>query len=160
VIGWKEFVDFPAWGLVRVKAKVDTGARTSAVHVEEYALIERPRRRMLVELHLALFRRRPRKLVIIRTPVLRMVTVTSSSGQRETRPLVATVICLGEVHKRVLLTVTNRSSMLFRVLLGRKALEGDFVVDVKRKYLTRSASSRRKVSVRRAGTAESRNPKL
>ena len=57
---------------------------------------------------------------------------------QEQRPLIETVIRLGPVTKRIYMTVTNRSRMLFRMILGRRALEGDFVVDVSKKYLLRS----------------------
>ena len=137
LVGWKEYVDFPDWGVKNVKAKIDTGARTSAVHVEEYAVYDQAGKGMMVELHLALDRRRPRRLTVVHTPVLRMVLVKDSGGHVESRPLVGTRVTLGNVRKMVLFTVTNRSSMLFRVLLGRKALTGRFVVDVSKKYLTR-----------------------
>ncbi len=134
VIGWKEYVDFPDWGLRRVKAKIDTGARTSCVHVESWAVHQRPEG-LVAELRLALNRRHPEQLTVVYTPILRMVAVTDSGGHEELRPMVATAIRLGPVVKQVLLTVTNRKAMLFRMLLGRKALEDDFVVDVKRKYV-------------------------
>jgi hypothetical protein len=66
-----------------------------------------------------------------------MVVVRNSSGTCEERPLVETMLRLGPVTKRVRLTITNRSNMRFRMILGRKALEGDFVVDVGKKYLMR-----------------------
>jgi hypothetical protein len=67
-----------------------------------------------------------------------MVTVRNSGGVSEDRPLVETDLRLGPVTKRVLVTITNRAPMRFRMILGRKALEGDFVVDVSRKYLWKS----------------------
>lgn len=137
VVGWKEYVDFPDWDLKNIKAKIDTGARTSAVHVEEYALYDEAGKRTMAELHLALDRRRPRRLTVVRTPILRMVLVKDSGGHVQCRPLVATRLLLGGVRKMVLFTVTNRSSMLFRVLLGRRALSSRFIVDVSKKYVTR-----------------------
>ena len=71
------------------------------------------------------------------TPVLKMVVVCNSSGMREQRPLVETTLRLGTVTKLVRLTITNRANMRFRMILGRKALEGDFLVDVGEKYLLR-----------------------
>ena len=71
-------------------------------------------------------------------PVLRMVVVSNSAGMREQRPLVETEVRLGPVSKRIALTVTNRAGMLFPVILGRKALEGDFLVDVSRKYVLKA----------------------
>jgi len=66
-----------------------------------------------------------------------MIVVSNSSGICEERPLIETKIRLGRVIKQVRLTVTNRATMRFPVILGRKALEGDFLVDVSRKNLLR-----------------------
>jgi hypothetical protein len=134
VIGWKEYLDFPAWGVRRVKAKVDTGARTSALDVARFVLEKRPGG-MIARMQLALNRHRPDRLVTVETPVLRLVVVASSDGVREERPVVETTVRLGSVEKNILLTVTDRSGMLFPILLGREALAGSFVVDVSQKYL-------------------------
>jgi hypothetical protein len=133
-IGWKEYLDFPEWGVRRVKAKVDTGARTSALGVVRHSLVQRPEG-LVARMELALYRRHPEQRVTVETPVLRLVAVTSSNGVREERPVIEALVRLGPVEKRIRLTVTNRSSMLFSVLLGREALAGSFVVDVGRKYL-------------------------
>jgi hypothetical protein len=136
VVGWKEYIDFPDWGVRRVKVKVDTGARTSAVGATSYEL-RQVDGRLLARLTLALRRRRPDRLLTVEVPVLRMVVVANSSGMREQRPLIEARIRLGPVTKRIALTVTNRAAMLFPVILGRQALQGDFIVDVGRKYLLR-----------------------
>lgn len=138
-IGWKEYVQLPDWGVPRVKAKVDTGARTSALDVVRYELHADPSGVLVAELGLSLHRRRPDEVLTVRVPVLRLVKVRNSGGACEERPLIETTLRLGPVTKRILLTVTRRASMRFRMLLGRKALEGDFIVDVSRKYLLRSA---------------------
>jgi hypothetical protein len=135
MIGWKELVEFPEWGLRRVKVKIDTGARTSALDVVSYELRDADGQGLVAELRLALNRRRPDALTVVHTPVLQMVVVSNSSGIREQRPLVETTLRLGPVTKRVRMTVTNRSGMRFPMILGRKALENDFVVNVSRKYL-------------------------
>jgi hypothetical protein len=140
LIGWKELVDFPDWGISQVKAKVDTGARTSAIHVEHYQLYEDARLGLMAELCLALNRRKPEHMTIVHTPVLKTVLVRNSGGQSENRPLIATRIRLGPIVKPILLTATNRATMLFRMLLGRKALEGDFLVDVRQRYRLRGRS--------------------
>ncbi len=134
LIGWKEYVDFPEWGLRRVKAKVDTGARTSALDVARYVL-ERRAGGLVARMELALNRRRPDRLAAVETPVLRLAVVTSSDGVREERPVIEALVRLGPVEKRIRLTVTDRSGMLFPMLLGREALAGSFVVDVGRKYV-------------------------
>ncbi|OAI48113.1 hypothetical protein AYO44_07945 [Planctomycetaceae bacterium SCGC AG-212-F19] len=138
VIGWKERMDFPDWGIRRVKVKIDTGARTSALDVTSYELRTVAGRGLIAELRVALHRRRPHRVKIIEVPVLKMIVVSNSSGMREQRPLIETTVRLGPITKSVRLTVTNRAGMRFPVILGRKALEDDFLVDVSRKYLLRS----------------------
>jgi hypothetical protein len=135
VIGWKEYVELPDWGIRRLKVKIDTGARTSALDVHSYRLYQASDSKVVAELHLALNRKKLRKTIMLTAPVLGTVTVSNSSGMCEKRPLIETSIRLGPVSKRILVTVTDRSQMLFRMILGRKALEGDFVVDVRQKYL-------------------------
>jgi hypothetical protein len=134
VVGWKEYVDLVDWGICHVKAKIDTGARTSALDVASYELRETAAG-LIAELRLHLHPRRPERATVIEVPVLRLVAVRSSSGMSEQRPLVEATIRLGAVVKRIGLTLTNRAGMRFRLILGRKALEGDFLVDVGRKYL-------------------------
>jgi hypothetical protein len=134
MIGWKEYIDFPEWGVQRVKAKVDTGARTSALDVAR-CVLERRSEGLFARLELALNRRQPDRVVTVETPVLGMVWVTNSGGLREERPVIETTIRLGTVEKRIRLTVANRSGLLIPMLLGRKALAGSFVVDAAHKYL-------------------------
>jgi hypothetical protein len=134
VIGWKEYVDFPEWHIRHIKAKVDTGARTSALDVLTYELRDTPAG-PVVEFRAALRRRRSDAMLVLRLPVVRMALVRNSNGMCEQRPVIETIVRLGPVTKRVQLTLTNRSNMRFRLILGRKALEEDFVVDVSRQYL-------------------------
>jgi hypothetical protein len=137
LIGWKEYLSLPEWNIPRIKAKIDTGARTSALDVVSYE-VRQSQQGLLAELRLALWKKYPERLTVVQTPLLRMIAVSNSSGMREERPLVETMLRLGPVTKRIRLTITNRASMRFRMILGRKALEGDFVVDVSQKYLLRS----------------------
>lgn len=137
-IGWKEYLDFEEWKIHRVKVKIDTGARTSAIDVASYELHE-TEQGLVAELRLGLSG--PERLLRVCTPVLKMVVVRNSSGLREQRPLIETLIRLGPIRKRVRLTVTNRAGMRFRMILGRKALEDDFIVDVSRKYVLRKTRS-------------------
>lgn len=137
LIGWKEFIDFPEWGFCHVKAKIDTGARTSALDVAAYELGPATGDGLVAELRLALHRRHPERFSTVRVPVLGMVMVRNSNGMEEQRPLIETRLRLGNVTKSIKLTVTNRAEMRFAVILGRTALAGDFVVDVSQKYLQR-----------------------
>jgi hypothetical protein len=136
-IGWKEYVELPELSPRRLKVKVDTGARTSVLDVADYELLEVPGRGQVARLRLALSRKHPERVRVVEVPVLRTVVVRNSGGVPEVRPLLETTLRLGPVTKRIRLTVTNRSPMRFRMLLGRLALAGDFVVDVSAKYLLR-----------------------
>jgi hypothetical protein len=138
LIGWKEYLALPELGIDRLKAKIDTGARTSTLHVAAVRILaEHLDGSADLELSLPGDRRHPERAATARARMLRRVTVTDSGGHREVRPLIATELVLGPVRKRIFLTLTDRSGLLFRMILGRKALEGDFLVDVSRKYLLR-----------------------
>ncbi|HZT83528.1 MAG TPA: RimK/LysX family protein [Gemmataceae bacterium] len=137
-VGWKEHVAFPEWGVRRVRAKVDTGARTSALGVGGYELWEDAGRGTMVRLRLALSRKHPERQKVVEAPVLRTVVVRNSAGVPERRPVIEALARLGPVEKRILLTLTYRPAMRFRLILGRQALAGDFIVDVSKKYLLKT----------------------
>jgi hypothetical protein len=103
-----------------------------------------------VSFEVPLDRRRPERRVRARARMLGEVKITDSGGSSEVRPLIETELVVGPVTKRILLTLTNRTGMLFRLLLGRKTLEGDFIVDVARKYVT---GGRRAARARAAAAA-------
>jgi hypothetical protein len=129
LIGRRERVCFPEWGLRRVRAKIDTGAYSSALDVREYELFEAESRSM-VRIQLLLNRRHPQRVAIVETPVAGMIFVRNSSGKRESRPLIEPLVQLGPVIWRIRLTITNREPMRCPMLLGRHALAGRFLVDV------------------------------
>jgi hypothetical protein len=137
VIGRKEYVALPDLGIERLRAKVDTGARSSALDVLGYDLWQTADSGMRVRLRLALNRKRPNRYRIIETAIVCMVSVCNTGGLRELRPLIETTLRLGPVTKRIRLTITNRATMRYRMILGREALSGDFVVDVSKRYLLR-----------------------
>jgi hypothetical protein len=135
-IGWKEYVDLPELGVYGLKAKVDTGARTSSLHVCSLAVREElPDGSQAVELTIALAGRGGERRVTSPARVLRRIRVTDSGGHPEVRPVIETELVLGPVRKRILVTLTDRSGMLFRMILGRKAIEREFLVDAGKKYL-------------------------
>ena len=134
VIGWREWVELPDLGIPSIKAKVDTGARTSSLHafnVEEYG----DGGRQMVRFELMPEQRNSRIVVSAVAPLVEHRKVTPSSGQAEVRPVVLTTIgLLGELWP-VELTLTSRDQMGFRMLLGRQALRRRFVVDPGRSFL-------------------------
>lgn len=139
VAGWKEYADFPEWGLRRVKVKLDTGARSASIGAALCAVIDNPDGTREAELHLAPHRRRPDRVTVVRVPVVGFKTVKSSHGDPTVRPVVEVQVRLGPVTRRVRATVSNRAGMLVAVLLGRLALAPEFVVDPGRKYVLKTA---------------------
>jgi hypothetical protein len=135
VIGRQEYVDFPEWPARRVRAKVDTGACTSALDVVEYQVRDEGPGGHWVEALVALHRKRPP--LRIRAPVVRMTTVRNSGGEAQLRPVIEALVRLGPVSRRLQITLARRDGMRFRMILGRRALAGAFLVDVSRTYLQR-----------------------
>jgi hypothetical protein len=132
-VGWKEYLDLPDWGLRRLRVKMDTGARTSALDSDGYQLVQE-NGTLSVRLRLTRDRRRNRVLEVT-APVVRMAVVRSTSGQAQRRPVVCTTIRLGPVRKQIEVTIADRHPMRHRMILGREALAGTFVVDCGRMYL-------------------------
>ena len=132
VIGAAEYVDIPAWGVYRLAAKVDTGARTSALHVENVRTLPGGRVRFDVRLH----RREPERRVAVEAHVHRKGRVRSTSGEAEPRLFVRVSVRVGGVKKRLELGLVDRRHMIYRMLLGRSALAGSFLVDAGRRFLS------------------------
>ncbi len=139
-IGWKESVDLVDWGIEHLVAKSDTGARRSAIDVKH--IVELPDGKVQFEIALHREDRDFTKTVI--APIAHQTHVRSSNGQQHERYFVTTRVRIGNVVKEVELSLVCRKSMTCRMLLGRKALEGDFLVDSASTYLTRK---RRKLSL-------------
>src|SRR5437879_5030682 len=97
LIGRKEYLDFPEWDVRRVRAKIDTGARTSALDALSYEVCGDGK---VLRMRLALDRRRPERIKIVEAPLVRRTLVCTSSGCRELRPVVVGMIRLGPVTKR------------------------------------------------------------
>ena len=139
VIGWAEFVDFPDWGIARVRAKVDSGARTSALHVDNIVDLGRGKVSFDVVLHRQKHDRR--KNVVAH--VLRESRVKCSNGTCETRYVVQTTMRMGPVERKIELSLAQRGEMVFRMLIGRAALENECTVDVSRRYLVTEQKRKR-----------------
>ncbi len=135
--GWVEHIALPNLGIARLKAKIDTGARTSALHVARMKTVDTaggPGRRPILEITVPGGPRgaRPTK---VRAAVREYVVVRDTSGRMERRPVIETALQIGPFKKRILVTLTNRGDMLFPMLIGRTALGPGIVVDPSRRYL-------------------------
>jgi hypothetical protein len=124
-IGEIELVSIADFGIERLPVRVDTGARTSALHVEH--LRELGNGRVSFELG--------SELAPIEAVISRRGRVRSTSGELQTRLFVTTRVRLGDVEDRVELGLVDRGHMHYRMLLGRSALAGRFVVDVARRFV-------------------------
>jgi hypothetical protein len=145
-IGWREWLSLPQLGIAYLKAKVDTGARTSALHAS-YVKPYREQGIRMVRFGIHPLQRRT-DIIIECTAVVRdRREVTDSGGHREKRYVIETQATLGDVSWPLELTLTNRDSMRFRMLLGRTAMEDRFVVNPSASYLlgVRPSRSRRRV---------------
>jgi hypothetical protein len=146
LIGWSEYIDLPRWKIRGIRAKVDTGARTSALHVDRIEPLGGERIRFDVVLH----RKKTDRRVTVVARIKRRCAVRSSTGATEMRYVVTTVLVLGRVRKSIEVTLASRGDMIFRMLLGRNALAHDFTIDVGRRYVATSKPKKRK---RRSRTA-------
>jgi len=133
-IGWREWVALPDLGLPAIKAKIDTGARTSALH----AFLIEPYQKDGIEMLRFLIhpiQRNQEFQVECHCPVYDVREVTDSGGHREMRYVIQSNVCIGKGSWPIELTLTNRDTMAFRMLLGRKAMENRFTVDPGASYI-------------------------
>ncbi|GAA1514227.1 RimK/LysX family protein [Nocardioides humi] len=134
VAGWREWVRLPGLGVGPVKAKLDTGARTSALHafdLEEFSLDGSDRVRFSVHP----WQRSAEDSVVVECPVHDRRLVRSSTGHAQERIVVLTEIELLGHTVTTEVTLTRRDEMGFRMLVGREALRQGFLVDSGRSYL-------------------------
>lgn len=129
-IGRLEHIALPGLGVLRVEAKLDTGAYRSALHYQKLRI-----RRVGEEKRLVVVFQMggQRKTKVFKT--FKRVTVKSSNGEKSRRYLISTSVRLGPHRVRTQFTLFDRSDMRYQVLLGRKFLRGRFVVDVSGKHL-------------------------
>ena len=141
VVGWRERVGLPDWGIRHLKAKIDTGARTSALHVAN--IEETPGDDHHVRFEVVVREARParngrpaldRLTRWVQAELVREAIVKPSSGHRQTRPVVRTRLRLGRVEHEIEVTLVSRKGMLCRMLVGRSALAGRYAVDPQRSF--------------------------
>jgi hypothetical protein len=141
VIGFAELVDLPEWGIARLRGKIDTGARTSALHVSNIREIGNGRVGFDVRLH----RRKADVTVHVEAKIHRRGKVRPSSGHAQTRLFVSTILRIGPIERQIELSLVDRENMIYRMLVGRMAIGSGVLVDPSRRYaLTKKSATGRK----------------
>lgn len=134
-LGWREWVALPNLGIQKIKAKVDTGARTSALHayfVEPY----HKGKEQWVRFGIHPVQNNCDIEIICHSPILEEREVTDSGGHTERRFVIETVITIQQAQHTIEISLTNRDTMKFRMLLGRTALENSYYVNPASSYLS------------------------
>jgi hypothetical protein len=133
VVGWREWVALPQAGVDWVKAKIDTGARSSSIHAFDLEVFEQDDREW-VRFSIHPWQRSDDEAHELTLPLLDRREVRSSNGQAEERYAVAMDVTLAGRAITTVMTLSNRDEMGFRMLIGREALERGFLVDSSRSY--------------------------
>ena len=134
VIGWREWVSLPDLGVPFIKAKIDSGARSSSIHafrIREQRIGGDPW--VGFELHPLQDSSQQRQSCLV--PILGRRKVRSSNGQEEERYVIRTTIALGGISWPLEITLANRDEMGFRLLLGRTAIRNRFLIHCGRSFL-------------------------
>ena len=134
MLGWREWVALPELKLAKIKAKIDTGARSSALHafaIEPYR--KGGQRWVMFAIHP--LQKNCDVAIECHAPVKDRRMVTDSGGHKQRRYVIETPLVLWQSVIRAEMTLTNRDTMRFRMLLGRTAMDARFVIDAGASYL-------------------------
>ena len=133
IIGWREWVKLPGLGIDRIKAKVDTGARSSCIHAIDVKVIEKGGLRV-VRFKVHPQQRDSKTTVDCEAELLEYREIRSSTGHMQLRPVIVTTIDVMGESWPIELTLANRDEMGFRMLLGRQGIRHRFLVDTARSF--------------------------
>lgn len=138
ILGWREWVSLPELGLSHIKAKVDTGARTSALHAFSLSTFQ-DNGVLMVRFSIHPLQKRNDIQQQCVAEVIDRRLVSDSGGHKEERLIIRTPVRLGEDEWPIEISLTKRDNMRFRMLLGRTAVRGRYLVDAKASYLVGKA---------------------
>jgi len=133
-LGWREWLGFPELGIAQIKAKIDTGARTSCLHAFSVEPFDRDGTNW-IRFGIHPEQRDTEKEIWCEAPIKDQRLVRDSGGHEELRYVIETMVTIGKDNHSAEFTLTNRDTMKFRVLLGRTTIRGNYVVDPSRSYL-------------------------
>jgi hypothetical protein len=137
VIGWREWIKLPDLGIEKIKVKVDTGARTSSLHADSIQPFKKGNEEW-VRFTVNPYQRNSRVSINIESKVLEYRQIRSSNGKTSNRPVIVTNVLLYGILWPVEITLADRDQMGFRMLLGRQAIKGRFLVDVEKSFHSKS----------------------
>jgi len=143
IVGWREWASLPELGIEAVKVKVDTGARTSTLHTFRLETFDRDGIEM-VRFAVHPLQRRQDTVVEAVAQVYDTRWISDSGGHRERRIIIRTPVRLGSDSWPIEISLTDRDTMMFRMLLGRSAISGRYQVDAEQSYLVGHKPRRRK----------------
>lgn len=146
-IGWCEWVSLPELGIEKIKVKVDTGAKTSALHVSHVSL-EKVGKKQYVTFKIHPLQRSHTPEIVGRARLLEYRNVKSSVGNTTLRPVIETQIKIGNETHTIEVTLVNRDMMGFRMLLGRQAMKQRYLVNPSRTFMTRKKKKKKSVKGR------------
>ena len=147
VIGWREFVKLPDLGVKSIKVKVDTGARSSALHVFDLTEFEKEGEKW-VRFKIYASQRTQKTVVNSEAKILEYRSIKNSGGKASLRPVIITHVTLLDETWPVELTLANRDEMGFRMLLGRQAMRRRFLVDPSGSYYNGKPKRKKKIDAK------------
>ena len=133
-VGWREWVGLPDIGIKQIKAKVDTGARSSSIHafdIEEYSRSGKD----FVKFRVCPIQKSNKKTPVIKARLIDVRNVRDSGGKVTRRPVIETTLKIGEFEWNIEMTLSNRDEMGFRMLIGRTGIPKDCLVNPHKSYL-------------------------
>ncbi|MGJ3251340.1 MAG: ATP-dependent zinc protease family protein [Elainellaceae cyanobacterium] len=142
IIGWREWIALPELDISTIKAKIDTGARSSALHAYDIEPFEREGKSM-VRFKVHPYQRDIHHVVAAEAEIFDKRHVRNSGGHAELRLVILTPVRLNGIEWSIELTLTNRDVMGFRMLLGRQAVRERFLIDASRSYIQSPSQSHR-----------------
>lgn len=135
VIGWREILALPDLSIAKIEAKIDTGARSSAIHAQDIKIFQQQDGKEMIRFQVRPYGKHSKETIIVETTLLDQRQVRSSNGQAQVRPVIETIVKLGNQQWPIEINLTNRDAMIFPMLLGRQALRDRFLVDAGSSFL-------------------------
>jgi len=142
IFGWEEWCSLPKLNLPIIKAKIDSGAKTSCLHAVNIKAIRKGEKRY-IDFDIHPIQKNKKIVVRCRAPRVDKRSVKSSTGHKEKRYVISTPISIGNKCWDIEITLTNRDSMGYRMLIGREAMKGMALIDPERSFLQKELENKK-----------------